>query len=43
MKLGGTTKYLDDRVKIQKDTDKLAKWAKRNKMKFNKYKYNLLH
>ena len=41
--LGATTNYLDDRVKIQKDTDRLDRWARRNEMKFNRYKYNFLH
>lgn len=43
MKLGAATNYLDDRVKTQKDTDSPDWWAKRNKMKFNRYKYNFLH
>lgn len=42
MMLGATTNYLDDGVKIQKDTDRLDWGAKRNEMKFNRYKYNLL-
>lgn len=29
MKLGATANYLDDSVKIQKDTDRLDWWAKR--------------
>lgn len=41
--LGGIAYSTEGHVSIQRDTDRLVKWAKRNLMQFNKEKCKVLH
>ena len=42
-KLGGIANTLEDRNKIQKDLDRLERWAGNNRMKLNRDKGRVLH
>uniref|UniRef100_A0A803SKS9 Reverse transcriptase domain-containing protein n=1 Tax=Anolis carolinensis TaxID=28377 RepID=A0A803SKS9_ANOCA len=42
-KLGGIANTPEDRSRIQNDLDRLERWAKTNKMKFNRDKCKILH
>uniref|UniRef100_A0A8C5WR98 Ubiquitin-like domain-containing protein n=1 Tax=Laticauda laticaudata TaxID=8630 RepID=A0A8C5WR98_LATLA len=42
-KLAGIVNILEDKLKIQKDLDRLEQWALSNKMKFNVEKSKVLH
>ncbi|GAB0179219.1 mitochondrial enolase superfamily member 1 [Grus japonensis] len=42
-KLGGVTDMPEDHAAIQRDLNRLEKWADRNLTKFNKGKCNVLH
>ncbi|GAB0176165.1 mitochondrial enolase superfamily member 1 [Grus japonensis] len=42
-KLCGVVEMLEGRDAIQRDLDRLERWARANRMKFNKAKYKVLH